>query len=154
MADLEVNYNIAGLDDPSVSAITATVTNDAGDERVGSPVILSDSVVPKKYIGSLSTIQVGDTIQYFHDDDLIGSETYQPEVVLGASGLEGISIDDPGGVASNFSEMMVQLWRRFFKKVSKDNGYIKTYDDLGSTVVTTQEISTNGSLDVVDEATD
>lgn len=66
-------------------------------------------------------------------------------VVLAASGLDSITTTAPSGVASNFREMIVQLWRRFFKKATKSSTQILTYADNGTTVVTTQTISSSGS---------
>ncbi len=44
--------------------------------------------------------------------------------------------------------MMVQLWRRFFKKTSLDSnaGQIYTYADDGTTVITTQDASTTAGV--------
>lgn len=65
-------------------------------------------------------------------------------IVLASNGLDSISTTAPTGVASNFREMLVQLWRRFFKRATKSATDIKTYADNGTTVVTTQTISTSG----------
>jgi len=64
---------------------------------------------------------------------------------LASDGLDAITTTAPTGVASNFREMLVQLWRRFFKKATKSSTQIKTYADDGTTVVTTQTISESGS---------
>ena len=44
-------------------------------------------------------------------------------------------------MASNFREMLVQLWRRFLKKSTLTSTQLKTYADDGTTVLTTQEVS-------------
>lgn len=72
--------------------------------------------------------------------DLVDVKT----VVLAATGLDNIAITAPSGVASTFREMIVQLWRRFFKKATRDETTIKTYADNGVTVLTTQTISVDG----------
>lgn len=66
---------------------------------------------------------------------------------LASDGLDSIATTAPAGPASNFREMMVQLWRRFFKKTHLDiaNGTLKTYADDGSTVVTTQAVTTSST---------
>jgi hypothetical protein len=64
---------------------------------------------------------------------------------LASDGLDSISITAPTGVATNFREMLVQLWRRFFRKATKTSTQIKTYADNGTTVVTTQTISDDGT---------
>lgn len=66
-------------------------------------------------------------------------------MVLASNGLDSISITAPTGVASNFREMMVQVWRRFFKKATKSSSAIETFADDGTTVLTTQAISVSGS---------
>jgi len=66
---------------------------------------------------------------------------------LASSGLDAISTTAPAGVASNYREMMVQLWRRFFKKSAKaaSGTTLKTYADDGTTVITTQTWSDDGA---------
>ncbi len=64
---------------------------------------------------------------------------------LAADGLDSISITAPTGVASNFREMWVQVWRLFFKRVTETAAERKTYADDGATVLTTQTLSDNGT---------
>ncbi len=61
-------------------------------------------------------------------------------------GLDAISMSNPTGLAINFREMLIQLYRRFFKQVVKSKGdlTIKTYADDGTTVLTTQGYQDNG----------
>ena len=59
---------------------------------------------------------------------------------LSPSGLSYISIIEPTTVASDFAGMMVQLWRRFFKKATVTATELKTYKDDGTSVVTTQAV--------------
>lgn len=66
-------------------------------------------------------------------------------VALAPTGLDAISTAAPSGVAGNFREMVVQTWRRFFKKVRKTSSAITTYADNGTTVLTTQTISDDGA---------
>jgi hypothetical protein len=66
-------------------------------------------------------------------------------VNLAATGLDSIPVADPGGVASTFPQMVVQTWRRFFKKATKTSTQIKTYDDTGVTTRTTQTVSDDGT---------
>lgn len=64
---------------------------------------------------------------------------------LASDGLDSISITAPSGVASNFREMMVQVWRRFFKKTTATSSAITTFADDGSTTVTSQTVSDDGT---------
>jgi len=68
---------------------------------------------------------------------------------LSSDGLDSVSVAAPAGPAGNFREMVVQTWRRFFKRAEKvANTSIITYADDGTTVVTTQPISINGTNEV------
>ena len=64
---------------------------------------------------------------------------------LASDGLDSISITAPSGVATNFREMLVAVWRLFFKKVTETASERKTYADDGSTVVTTQSLTDDGT---------
>ena len=59
---------------------------------------------------------------------------------LASTGLDAVAVTAPSGVATTFTEMVVQLWRHLFKKTTFDSssGLLKTYADDGTTVVTTQ----------------
>src|SRR5262245_15559197 len=63
---------------------------------------------------------------------------------LAANALDNISTAPPAGVAGNFREMLVQLWRRFFKRTVNDKAglTIRTYADNGTSVSTTQAYTT------------
>jgi hypothetical protein len=66
---------------------------------------------------------------------------------LAATGLDLITATDPGAVATTFPQMVVQVWRRFFKKsVKAVSGLtIKTYADDNTTVRTTQTYTDDGA---------
>jgi hypothetical protein len=64
---------------------------------------------------------------------------------LAATGLDAITATAPGGVASTFPQMVVQLWRRFFKKSTMTSSALVTYADDGSTAETTQTVSDDGT---------
>ena len=83
----------------------------------------------------------------------VGSVTTKTGYSLASTGLDSISITAPSGVASNFREMVVQLWRRFFKRTTKDSDEIKTYADNGTSVLTTQVYTSVGDDDDVGAAT-
>lgn len=56
------------------------------------------------------------------------------EIKEGQLPYDGLDVIDTtvNGVASTFKEMVVQLWRRFFRKVSSGDEGIITYNDDGS----------------------
>ena len=64
---------------------------------------------------------------------------------LATDGLDAIGTAAPSGVASTFREMLVQLWRRSFRKATLTSTQMKTYADDGTTVLTTQAVSDDGT---------
>lgn len=60
---------------------------------------------------------------------------------LASDGLDSIAVTRPSTVAATFPQMLIQLYWRFFGKVTKTSTQIKNYAADGSTVVTTQTIS-------------
>lgn len=113
-------------------AYTGTIaTADAGQYRIN---LLSGA----SFIG-------GDTVTIAATDGL----TYEADATarLTANGLDDVLTTAPTGVAANFREMVVQTWRRFFKKATKTSTQIKTYADNGTTVVTTQTVSDDSTTE-------
>lgn len=74
---------------------------------------------------------------------------------LAADGLDSIDASQPAGVAANWAEMVVLLYRRFFKKVTHDTntGEIKTFADDGTTPLTTQSATESGGVETQGAAT-
>lgn len=72
---------------------------------------------------------------------------------LAATGLDAITATAPATVASTFPQMVVQLWRRFFKKATMTATQVKTYADDGATVVTTQTVSDDSTTQTQGAAT-
>jgi hypothetical protein len=60
---------------------------------------------------------------------------------LASDGLNAIDVTAPTTVAATFPAMVNQLWRRFFKKVTKTSTQIRTYADDGTTIVTTSTVA-------------
>jgi len=71
---------------------------------------------------------------------------------LAADGLDTISATRPSGKATTFPGMIVQLFYRFFGKATQTTTELKTYAADGSTVVTTQTISDDGTTETQGEA--
>jgi hypothetical protein len=74
----------------------------------------------------------------------LGTGSSLTAVKLASDGLDSISTTAPTGVASNFREMLVAVWRRFFKRTTKSTTQIITYADDGETPITTQAITSVG----------
>jgi hypothetical protein len=64
---------------------------------------------------------------------------------LAPAGLDAIAVPNLTGPATTFPGMVVQTWRRFFRKATRSTTQILTYDDAGATPITTQPISDDGS---------
>jgi len=60
---------------------------------------------------------------------------------LASDGLDSIAITEPSGVASNFREMIVQLWRRFHNKSKMTADKLTVYKDDGTTAATEQTLA-------------
>ena len=106
-------------------------------------------------VGTLSTLTTytGDTPQTGDSFARIGAAGVGlTSVALVATGLNAITATDPGGVATTFPQMLVQVWRRFFKRVTRSSTQIKTYADDATTVRTTQTYTSSGSDDDVGAA--
>jgi hypothetical protein len=72
---------------------------------------------------------------------------------LAATGLDSITATTPTGVATTFPQKLVQLWHRFFGKVTMTATQLKTYDDAGTGVLTTQTTSDDGTTQTQGKAT-
>ena len=83
---------------------------------------------------------------------IIGGGEENPPVILSSDGLDTVAITEPSGVASNFREMVVQLWRRFFGKTTFSQTQILHYKADETTVATTQTVSETSSLATQGEA--
>lgn len=84
--------------------------------------------------------------------DTSGLSTFDPDndaVRLASDGLDAIDVTAPTGPSTTWAGMLVQLWRRRFRRAtieaSGGTGTLKTYDDDGNTVLTTQAISDDGT---------
>jgi hypothetical protein len=66
--------------------------------------------------------------------------------ILGSTGLNSIDTTAPTGQATNFTQMIVALWRRYYKKSVKNetNLTIITYANDNVTPITTQTFSDDG----------
>lgn len=137
-------FSYTAPDNSSISSIKAKTDNLPSD-----PASVSD-------IPSVSSI--ADAVWDESSSGHVDSGTYGAKVVektgfkLASDGLDTISTASPSGVATNFREMIIQLWRRWFKKVDMTSSQLRTYADNNTTVITTQSVSDNGTTQVVDRA--
>jgi len=130
--------------------VTANVFAPDGTSREAD-IALSDTGHTGLYLGDCATIQAKDIIIYFYGGVYLIGDTYKPEMVLASDAFDNIAITEPSGVASNFREMLVQLWRRFFKKSTATRDALKTYKD-DSSEATSQAVSFDGTTKTVGNA--
>ena len=64
---------------------------------------------------------------------------------LQPTGLDAIPLVAPSATPTTFSQALVMLYRRFFKKTAKSPTQIVTYADDGATAITTQAITDDGA---------
>lgn len=99
-----------------------------------------------------SNILTGDSVVVNDGTRNVGGGENNPPVILSSDGLDSVSITEPSGVASNFREMIVQLWRRLFGKTTFSRTQILHYKADETTVATTQVISETSRLATQGEA--
>lgn len=71
---------------------------------------------------------------------------------LASTGLDSIPATAPGGVATTFPQMIVQTWRRLFKKSTLSATTLTTYADDGTTPETEQTVSDVAGTETVGDA--
>lgn len=126
----------------SVTGAVGSVTGNVGGNVVGSVGSVSGAVgsvtgnVGGNVVGSVGSVSSGVTVTTNND---------KSNYVLASTGLDSITTTAPSGVASTFPQMVNQLWRRFFKKATMTSTQLKTYADDGTTVITTQTLSDDGT---------
>lgn len=131
---------IAGYIDTEVGAIKAKTDNLPGDPADASDIAAAFS--------SLQTH--GDSTWATATSVTVSDKT---GFKLASDGLDSLPVTGPTGVAATIREMIVQLWRRYFKRVTRNSTQIKTYADNGTTVITTQAYTASSTDDDVGAAT-
>lgn len=84
--------------------------------------------------------------------DALGAWAGTQAAALSATGLDAVPTTAPAGVAGTFREMVVQTWRRWFKKSTLTATQLKTWNDAGTVALTTQNVSDNGTTQTVSDA--
>jgi len=166
---------IEGETDAIVAGVTVTANNDKTGYALATAPPTATAIATSLWtdlfsssdfstassVGALlkaSTAQTGDsfarlgagvTVTTNNDKTGYTVSTVQDKTgyALSSAGLDSVSTAAPAGSAGNFREMVVQTWRRFFKKSTKvvSGLAIKTYADDGATVITTQSYTDDGA---------
>lgn len=139
----ELDAGLAGSDDATLTAI-ATV-----EGKIDTIDNLLDTEM-----GALIT-SVAAILADTGTDGVVVAAASKTGYALAATGLDSIPMTAPSGPATTFREALVQTWRRWFKRsvLNTDDGEIITYADNGTTVITTQVVSDDGTEQVVGAAT-
>jgi len=134
------------------TSILADVFKPDGTNREVN-ISLAENDTGRLYLGSCATIEPGDTIIIHQGGIYLSSQGYENRTgyKLASDGLDSVSTTEPSGVASNFREMIVQVWRRFYKKTTATKSQIKTYKDDNS-VAATQTATFDGTTKTVGNA--
>jgi len=135
----------------SGETITAGIYAPDGTERA-SGINVTEIGSTGIYTATSGDIQTGDLVIFNDGTDNVGFGEYHTAGVLSSDGLDSVAVTEPSGKASNFREMIVQLWRRFFGKVILSSGQLVTYKQNGVTVATTQQIDETATLQTQGEA--
>lgn len=135
-----------------ISGVTLTygVYQPDGTVRTAAGTSLPEISSTGYYTADDGNVIAGDMIVVNDTVGVIAQGIFEPDVVLASTGLDSISIAEPSGRATNFREQMVQLYMRFFNKVSKTSSAIKTHD--ASDVEVTSQTYTEGVIDIVNKA--
>lgn len=132
---VEINGGAAsGVGTPEVNVTQWNSANVATPDTAGYPKITIKSGTGTGEI-SLTSGAV----------NTVGSVTTKTGYKLASDGLDSISTTAPAGVAGNFREMVVAVWRAAFRKSTLTATQLKTYADDGTTVLTTQTVSDDGT---------
>lgn len=118
-----------GLDNLDVAVSTRSV-------YAGGPVASVTGNVGGNVGGSVASVTAPVTA---------GTVTDKTGYGLAATGLDLVGTTAPTGPATTFPAMVVQLWRRFYKKTTLTSTQLETFADNGTTVLTTQNVSDDGT---------
>lgn len=143
----EVDAALADYDGPTFAEL------DARTDAIDAALVVIDDFLDTEI--SALTANVAAILDDTGNTGVVVAAASKSGYALSATGLDAIPITAPTTVATTFREVVIQVWRRLFKKTTLDIdlGEIKTYADNGSTVVTTQTVSDDGTIQTVNSAT-
>lgn len=149
----EVDTALSDYDAPTHAELTAELAT-ADDATLAAIAGVSVPTVAaiRTEIDSNST-QLAAILDDTGNTGVVVAAASKSGYALSSTGLDSVAITAPSGVASNFREMLVQVWRRHFKKSTLTATELKTYADNGSTVLTTQTVSDDNTTQTMESAT-
>lgn len=135
----------------SGETITAGVYAPDGTERE-SGTSVTEIGSTGIYTATSANVQTGDLVIFNDGTDNVGWGEYHTAGILSSDGLDSVATTEPSGKASNFREMVVQLWRRFFGKTTLSGTQLINYKADGVTAATTQTVSETRGLQTQGES--
>lgn len=144
LGTVDSNNKIAGVTGVSFPAsvmAAGAVTVSTNNDKTGYSV----STVLDKTGYTASTIQdkTGYTVSTVSD---------KTGYSLSSTGLDSIATTASTGAAATFPAMLIQLWRRFFKKATVTATQLQTFADNNTTVLTTQSLADTGTVQTLGDA--
>jgi len=125
-----------------VTADAVTISGGAPYKfSVTLPALTAGQSVEMRITATIATIATANVVA----SDIGDTKRVSDGLTLAATGLDAITVTDPGTVATTWPGMVVQVWRRWFKKTTMTATALKTYADAGVVVDTTQTISDDGT---------
>lgn len=165
IAALETYHNLSHIlrQNTSQAGGSTTITLDAGasdndNEYVGNVIVVSASSYQSRIITAYNGTTKVATVHRAWDTNPSTSQFYLMTLMSPAlDTAANVTVADASITDAKFSytaelsgpaagpvNMVVQMWRRWFKKrVKTDNGTIATYNNAGDTVLTTSTCTTN-----------
>ena len=134
------------------STLTYAAYTAAGAVRTGAGTSLPEKSGTGFYYATNTDLQTGDVVIILEGSTFVGVGEYNNSAILTSDGLDSVSITAPDGVPTNFRELVVQLWRRFFGKSTLSSTELLCYRSDGTTVATTQAVEDIGILQTQGEA--
>ena len=124
-----------------------------GTERTAEGTSLpQDGSIDGYYHATDANIVSGDVVIVKEGVVPVGWGQYNPNVLLASDGLDNISTTEPSGLASNFRDMLIQVFRRLFGKSTLTNSELKCYKENETDVATTQSVGDDGTTQTQGEA--
>lgn len=138
----------------AVGSVSGSVASVAGVVAANVTQLRGDTVAAQNLEADYDGTGYNKSASAIGTTATVGSITDKTGYKLASDGLDSISTTAPTGVATNFREMVIQTWRRFFKRHVYDAGAgtITTYRDDNTTVVTTQATSDVDDVETVGAA--
>jgi hypothetical protein len=137
-----------------LDAAVSTRSTYAGSDTPGTSTLLSRLTAPRATnldnldaaVSTRSTY-AGGPVASVTAPVAVASNQDKSGYALAPTGLDAIPTTAPAGVAGTFREMIVAVWRKYYRRAVKDmtTATIRTFADDGTTILTTQPFADDGA---------